>query len=239
MIYLIIILILGLAILIHELGHLIMAKWVQMPIQKFSIGFGRKLWGVKKGDTEYQLSLIPLGGYVLPRIESEEDYWRFPLWRFIFFTLGGVAANVLAAFVCLGVINVWASGFSFSSLVTAPAVQLADMTTKIVSFIPQLFKKPDEISGIVGIVAFGGEYVGLNIIHILKFSYILNLNLAILNLLPLPPLDGGKIILSLLQKFYQPFQRLQIPLAIAGWLFIIGLIIYVTINDIKKWILAG
>jgi len=238
MTYLVILLILGFTILIHEMGHLVVAKWAHIPVQRFSIGFGRKLWSMNKGETEYRLSIIPLGGYVLPQIESEEDYWRFPLSRIILFSFGGVIANVLAAFTCLAVFNIWIDGFSFSSLITAPTVQLGNTTLQIIHFIPQIFKKPDEMSGIVGIVAFGGEYVGLNMMRILEFSFFLNLNLAILNLLPLSPLDGGKILLALLQKIYKPLRRLHIPMAIVGWLFIFGLIIYVTINDIKKWVLG-
>jgi membrane-associated protease RseP (regulator of RpoE activity) len=53
-------------ILIHEFGHLIAAKLSNIPIERFSIGFGPKLWAFSKGQTEYRLSVLPIGGYVLP-----------------------------------------------------------------------------------------------------------------------------------------------------------------------------
>jgi regulator of sigma E protease len=56
--------ILGAVILIHEFGHFIAAKLCGVRVEKFSLGFGRRLVSVKKGDTEYMISAIPLGGYI-------------------------------------------------------------------------------------------------------------------------------------------------------------------------------
>lgn len=58
------ILVLGVLIFIHELGHFAVAKWSGVGVEKFSLGFGPKLLGFRKGETEYLLSLLPLGGYV-------------------------------------------------------------------------------------------------------------------------------------------------------------------------------
>lgn len=58
------IIMLGLLIFVHELGHFLVAKRVGVGVLKFSLGFGRRLFGFKKGETEYLLSAIPLGGYV-------------------------------------------------------------------------------------------------------------------------------------------------------------------------------
>jgi regulator of sigma E protease len=51
-------------VFIHELGHFLMAKWVGIKVEKFSIGMGPKLFSFTKGETEYKLELLPLGGYV-------------------------------------------------------------------------------------------------------------------------------------------------------------------------------
>ena len=61
---LIAVLVLGLMIFVHELGHFIVAKLVGVGVLEFSIGFGRQLWRKRKGETHYALRLIPLGGYV-------------------------------------------------------------------------------------------------------------------------------------------------------------------------------
>ena len=49
---------------VHEMGHLLAAKYFGMRVEQFSIGFPPKIWSFKKGETEYALSAIPLGGYV-------------------------------------------------------------------------------------------------------------------------------------------------------------------------------
>jgi regulator of sigma E protease len=58
------IIVLGVLIFVHELGHFWAAKAVGIEVQRFSIGLGPKLFGFKAGETEYVLSVIPLGGYV-------------------------------------------------------------------------------------------------------------------------------------------------------------------------------
>ncbi len=54
----------GLVIFFHELGHFAVAKWCDVYVERFSIGFGPILWSRKYGETEYALSAIPFGGYV-------------------------------------------------------------------------------------------------------------------------------------------------------------------------------
>ena len=58
------IVVLGILIFVHELGHFLVAKRSGVGVLKFSLGFGPKLVGVKRGETEYLLSALPLGGYV-------------------------------------------------------------------------------------------------------------------------------------------------------------------------------
>ncbi|MDA0834411.1 MAG: RIP metalloprotease RseP [Planctomycetota bacterium] len=55
---------LGFVIFFHELGHFAVAKWCDVNVERFSIGFGPILWSFRKGETEYALSVIPFGGYV-------------------------------------------------------------------------------------------------------------------------------------------------------------------------------
>lgn len=72
------VIVLGVLIFIHELGHFTIAKLSNIKVEKFSLGFGPKLLGFRKGETEYLLSLLPLGGYVkmigeAPGEEIEEE----------------------------------------------------------------------------------------------------------------------------------------------------------------------
>jgi len=58
------IIVLGILIFVHELGHFLVAKWMGVRVEKFSLGFGPKLFGFQYGETEYLISAFPLGGYV-------------------------------------------------------------------------------------------------------------------------------------------------------------------------------
>lgn len=67
------IVILGILIFFHELGHFLVAKYFGVRVLKFSLGFGKKIVGRKMGDTEYLISMIPLGGYVKMLGETDDD----------------------------------------------------------------------------------------------------------------------------------------------------------------------
>jgi regulator of sigma E protease len=56
--------VLGIMVLVHEFGHFAVAKLCGIRVEVFSIGFGKRLFGFKRGDTEYQIAMVPLGGYV-------------------------------------------------------------------------------------------------------------------------------------------------------------------------------
>lgn len=64
---------LGLVIFVHELGHFLVAKWAGVKVERFSLGFGPRLVAIRRGETEYCLSAIPLGGYVKMAGETPED----------------------------------------------------------------------------------------------------------------------------------------------------------------------
>ena len=91
-----------LLILVHELGHFLVAKRLGIGVQRFSIGFGPKIWGFRRGETEYLLAVIPLGGFVKllgddPR-GVEREHPRAFLNKPILARLAVVAAGPLANF---------------------------------------------------------------------------------------------------------------------------------------------
>lgn len=69
---------LSVLIMVHEYGHFLMARKSGIRVEKFSLGFGKKLFGFKKGDTEYTVCLIPLGGYVKLAGDNPEDFTGAP-----------------------------------------------------------------------------------------------------------------------------------------------------------------
>jgi regulator of sigma E protease len=97
---------LGLIVFLHELGHFLLAKKNKVRVEAFSLGFGPVLWKRRRGDTEYRLSLFPLGGYVKMAGESLVDDRRGEPWeltsktpwqRFQIF-VAGATMNLLIAF---------------------------------------------------------------------------------------------------------------------------------------------
>ena len=100
--------VLGIMVLVHEFGHFAVAKLCGVRVETFSIGMGKRLFGFKRGDTDYRLSLLPIGGYVkmagdTPGEESTGDPGEFnahPRWhRFLIVIAGPVANFILAVFI--------------------------------------------------------------------------------------------------------------------------------------------
>jgi regulator of sigma E protease len=232
--YLLIFCTVSLLILLHELGHFLVAKRMGISLARFSVGLGPKVCGFKMGETEYCLSMIPCGGYVLPAIEDEEAFDKIPLKSRILFSLGGPAANILGAFLCLSLMNIAELGCSVNSAIYLPLEQMWQMAIQIGAAIPSLFSQPEHLSGIVGIVAAGGTFVGLSLVKLLQFSVLLNVNFAVFNLLPILPLDGGKIVMGLLRKIYEPLRRVEVPLTVGGWAVLAGLMLYATALDVAR-----
>ncbi len=108
-------LLLGLSILVglHELGHLLAAKAFGMRVEKYSIGFPPKIWGMQFGETEYSIGAIPLGGFVkisgmidesldTKTLSEEPEPWEFrakPAWQRLIVMLGGIIVNVITGIV--------------------------------------------------------------------------------------------------------------------------------------------
>jgi len=98
-------------VLLHEFGHFIVAKAVGMRVERFSLFFGPMLVKFKRGETEYGIGPIPLGGYVkisgmnpaeeLPEGEEHRGFYRQPVWKRVAVIAAGPAMNILVAFVLL------------------------------------------------------------------------------------------------------------------------------------------
>ncbi|MHC4551418.1 MAG: site-2 protease family protein [Planctomycetota bacterium] len=233
MAYVLIFLMISFLILVHEFGHFCAAKCVGIPVKQFSIGYGPKLWGFQFRGTEYRLSVFPVGGYVMPEVKALDDYFAFSLKSRLIFTLAGPLANIIAAWAGLLVMSMFQSGPSLHSVCVAPFTVLWTMTIDFLQSIPMIFSNPKQMSGVVGLVAFGGQQVGLDVMRLLSLAVLLNINLAFLNLLPILPLDGGKVVVDILHRLQLPVRRIYVPVALAGWAMILLLMIYVTINDVS------
>ena len=118
--------VLGIMVLVHEFGHFAMAKLFRVKVEVFSIGFGKRLFGFRRGDTDYRLSLLPLGGYVKMQGElggdgtvplettvlsgtaatgdaprDSGDLNAKPRWQRVLIALAGPVANFILALVLM------------------------------------------------------------------------------------------------------------------------------------------
>ena len=106
--------VLGILVFIHELGHFIMAKLSGVGVLKFSLGFGPKIIGIKRGETEYLISALPLGGYVkmvgestdeeVSQEDNEKSFANKPLSKKAAIVAAGPLMNLVLAFVLLPLI---------------------------------------------------------------------------------------------------------------------------------------
>jgi len=120
--------VLGVMILIHEWGHYAAAKYFKVRVEVFSIGFGKRLFGYRKGETDYRISAIPLGGYVKmsgenPMDERTDDPGEFlnhPRWQRFVIAIAGPFMNVVLAVGLLTI--VYMVHYEYPAFIDQPGV---------------------------------------------------------------------------------------------------------------------
>src|SRR5881398_645205 len=107
------VLVLGFLIFTHEAGHFLVAKLFRVRVLVFSFGFGRRLFGFRRGDTDYRVSLIPLGGYVRMAGDTPDDnhpadpaeFLSKPKWQRFLILFAGPAMNLVIAITFMAAIS--------------------------------------------------------------------------------------------------------------------------------------
>jgi len=128
------IVLLGIMVVVHEFGHFAVAKLCRVRVEDFSVGFGPRLFGIKYGDTDYKICLLPFGGYVkmtgeTPDSSAEADgeapapydpaaFSSHPRWQRMLIGLAGPTSNFILAFVAMT--------FYFGWINESPAFEVND-----------------------------------------------------------------------------------------------------------------
>jgi regulator of sigma E protease len=128
------IVLLGIMVVVHEFGHFAVAKLCRVRVEAFSVGFGPRLFGIKYGDTDYKICLLPFGGYVkmtgeTPDSSAEADgeapapydpaaFSSHPRWQRMLIGLAGPTSNFILAFVAMT--------FYFGWINESPAFEVND-----------------------------------------------------------------------------------------------------------------
>lgn len=325
----------GVLVTVHEMGHLLVAKLMGVKVLEFSVGFGQPLFRVQRGETVYGVRMIPLGGFVrLAGMDDDEtgprSFSAKPVWRRILIISAGSVTNLLLPIVIFFAVFVGQAGApvmvksltpnlpaeragirpgdtlqevdgkpvsgidDFRTYVNGaggkpvqvwirhPGASSPDLLTLypekqdgryIVGVVPsgspdvprgaQISVKqwwaqltaigvgfyemargaiPGGIagrcgpSGPVGIVRATGEAAQAGIIPLALFAGFLSLNLGILNLMPIPALDGGRLFFLLIEavrrKPINPRQEQRVHYA--GLVVLLGLIVLISFNDVLR-----
>src|SRR3954447_23982617 len=111
------IVLIGVMVVVHEFGHFAVAKLCGVRVEAFSIGFGPRLFGVKRGDTDYKVCLLPLGGYVKMTGENPTEgdqpiddpgaFTSHPRWQRMLIGVAGTVAHFILAFVLMFIYYHW------------------------------------------------------------------------------------------------------------------------------------
>ncbi len=342
---LVLILILGVSISIHELGHYLAARLQGVSVPAFSIGFGPPLLRFNWAGTEWRLSLIPLGGYaeiegMAPDfspdgkpISPHRGFASLPFWGKAFILVGGVMMNLLLAwflvawtYTASGIpqpiedraqivevipgslaeevglqsgdvviaidgkplqkftdlnkikervgeheLTVLREGKEVSvrvfwdgkrdklgvrygpevkyyrpsfpeALLTAVETSLRFLPDMVGSFVKGLSgvlvgKPSPDLVGPVGIVNLAGEAARAGMLAVVQLAALINLSLAVFNLLPIPGLDGGRLLLLLLNLITGGRIRPEHEALVnfIGFAFLILLMLLVTLQDVQRF----
>ena len=231
-----IIFLLGFLVFIHESGHFFVAKWCKIKVNEFALGFGPTIWSKQGKVTKYALRAIPLGGFV--SMEGEEEpseaegaFNKAPIWKRILIVAAGGTVNIIFALIvfwCLSTAFVGPKNafYNVGYYIKTMVYSIKDLFTGHIGI--------DQMAGPVGIsnaVAKTSSFA--DFIYLLS---VISLSLGVTNLLPFPPLDGGKIVLLIIEKIIRrPLnQKFEVILQSIGMILLLTLSAFVTYNDILK-----
>ena len=218
------ILIFGVLIAVHELGHFLAAKLCGVRVNEFSIGMGPLIWHKETEETQYSLRLLPIGGFCAMEGETYQGYGVY------------IARDQIEEANLWTILKTsWLNTIDFVRIVRLSLQMLVTGQAGM-----------DDLSGPVGIVSTitqvgtASETIAAAVENILYFGAMLAVNLAVMNMLPIPALDGGKIFFLIIDEIAMKLFRKKIPekyeMAVntVGFVALMGFMLVVTFNDVFK-----
>ena len=254
-----------LVVFVHELGHYLAARAMGVAVDSFSIGFGKVLLKKKLWGTEWRISMLPFGGYIKPRGEQDyynksgdpESFWAVSSWKRAFIAVMGPVFNLLMPWPLYFLLLV---GQPYPDVVVPEGAQAARIgvveaavysdrvARRMYSSIWEAATMPrqepvsvKEIGGPVAVYEFTeqarkrtaetGDW-GFLIDWIAFFS----INLGVINLLPIPVLDGGHIVMSTVEGIRRKnlAAKTRNVLNIIGAVLVLGIMVLAITSDVLR-----
>lgn len=235
--------VLGVVVFLHEFGHYVVARLAGVHVEEFSLGFGPKLLTIRRSETIFAVAAIPLGGFCRlssyprdSRLSSVPEHGvGFVDARAVIY-IAGPAMNLLLAYLCFLVVNL------HESVASAPLEafrDLANMTAMIFDVIWKMLSgeaAPKEL--ITSAIMPSNTNAGW--VALIALIGSISLNLGLLNLLPVPVLDGGALLLIGVEAITdRPVSdRVVERLHALGFVVLMCLMVTVIYNDLRRiaWI---
>jgi regulator of sigma E protease len=234
-------------VLVHELGHFLAARKSGVKVYEFSIGFPfspRCLTLFRHKETVFTVRLLPLGGFVgFSRDNGEEDIELFGVsyWKRALILSAGSLFNVFFAFAVFTVVFAVGKDSDPLSALMLSAKTVWEILSGTLLFIVKALSghgAVEGVSGPVGIAVMAGEAAGKGVLSLCTFTGMLSLSIGIMNLLPLPTLDGGHLAMLLIEAVRRrPLNpRVYQAATAVGLLLFLILTVLVTYKDIARLI---
>ena len=232
-----IVFILGFLIFIHEGGHFIVAKLCKIKVNEFAIGFGPVILKKQGKETLFQLRLIPLGGFCNmegeeERSENEGSFSKASIPKRIAIVAAGGVVNIIFAIILYIILATIITG-NFGIAISGAG----NFIMAMVESIKMIFTGGVTVNDLMGPI--GISEVVAQTSTTIDFFYIMaliSMSLGVTNLLPFPPLDGGKILIYIIEAIRRkPLKEdFELKLQMAGFLLLIMLSVFVAFNDVGR-----
>jgi membrane-associated protease RseP (regulator of RpoE activity) len=216
-----------LSVFIHEFGHYVAFRLFGGSVEEFAIGFGPAILQKRIGQSTFSVRLFPLGGYVQP---NDKDFMRYKYYQKIVFFSAGIVMNFLLYFISFGFASISQGKTFISGLVIA-----LDSLISIAANIDELFRS---LSIDLLFSSQGSVESQMEIVHGFGSSVdfwmmiaVINITLIFINSLPIPALDGGKIVVTTVEHLLlklgvakERIEKVTNPLYYLSWVFMMSLI---------------
>ena len=234
-------------VLVHEFGHFIAARKTGIKVYEFSIGFPfspRLFTLFRHKETAFTVRVLPLGGFVSFSQEGDEeaaDLFKAARNKRALVLSAGSLFNIIFAFIVFVPVFAIGKHLNVIDAIWLSANTLWSMLSGSIMFLVNIFTghgTMDGLSGPVGIAAMAGQAASKGILSLFYFTGALSMSLGIMNLFPLPALDGGHLIMLFIESIRKkPLSPKTYQVAtLAGLSLFLVLTLAVTYKDVAKLI---